>query len=203
MLWALCCWKKAPFVTLAIPRRRPAHDRTCTCTGCGWGLYDVCVEVAGLLGNMQPFSEDSSAVTTSENLANLMFQLQMTGYMFKNADYRLSLRQSLSGQPQAPQGPGKQAPELPRPQASPRLPEVKGTIKLTTAEGTTIEVAADAYMAELRGEVDKLRQDLVKVANARNARSNARSALKQKQGPSLVCLTAGPTWGGLDHGAWT
>lgn len=38
---------------------------------------------------------ETTTVTTGERLASLMFQLQMTGYMFKNAEYRLSLSQSL------------------------------------------------------------------------------------------------------------
>jgi hypothetical protein len=39
---------------------------------------------------------DTRAIATGERLANLMFQLQMTGYMFKNAEYRLGLSQSLA-----------------------------------------------------------------------------------------------------------
>ena len=38
---------------------------------------------------------ETKTVATGERLASLMFQLQMTGYMFKNAEYRLSLSQSL------------------------------------------------------------------------------------------------------------
>lgn len=39
---------------------------------------------------------ETKTITTGERLAHLMFQLQMTGYLFKNADYRLSLSQSLN-----------------------------------------------------------------------------------------------------------
>ena len=51
--------------------------------------------IMGLLGNAGSFALETATVTTSEKLANLMFQLQMTGYMFKNAEYRLSLSRSL------------------------------------------------------------------------------------------------------------
>jgi len=54
-------------------------------------------KIAGLLGNMGQFTNNAATETSTETLASLMFQLQMTGYMFKNADYRLSLKQSLSG----------------------------------------------------------------------------------------------------------
>ena len=36
-----------------------------------------------------------SFLKVAENLAQLMFSVLMTGYMFKNAEYRLELQQSL------------------------------------------------------------------------------------------------------------
>jgi hypothetical protein len=139
--------------------------------------------VMGLLGNMKPFAVDTNAVTTSENLANLMFQLQMTGYMFKNADYRLSLRQSLTGamdrfadkiQPEGGADGGDGSSEKKRVASS--EVEVEGKIKVTFEDGSKVEVDADAYMAELRGEVEKLRGDLVAYQDRRDAREAALSA---------------------------
>jgi len=139
--------------------------------------------VVGLMGNMGPFAVDSATVTTSENLANLMFQLQMTGYMFKNADYRLSLQQSLSGAVERINqlGPGRDnngvaglGPEDGGGAA--RAPEdasVSGKITVRTEGGVVVEVDAEAYMADLRSEVAKLRQDLVQFANRRDARDEA------------------------------
>lgn len=51
--------------------------------------------ILGLIGNLPKMAFETTTVTTGERLASLMFQLQMTGYMFKNAEYRLSLSQSL------------------------------------------------------------------------------------------------------------
>jgi hypothetical protein len=51
--------------------------------------------ILGLIGNLPKMAFDTTTVTTGERLASLMFQLQMTGYMFKNAEYRLSLSASL------------------------------------------------------------------------------------------------------------
>jgi len=51
--------------------------------------------ILGLIGNLPKMAFDTTTVTTGERLASLMFQLQMSGYMFKNAEYRLSLSQSL------------------------------------------------------------------------------------------------------------
>lgn len=49
----------------------------------------------GLLGSLPRHAFETTAVATGDALANLMFQLQMTGYMFKNAEYRLSLKSSM------------------------------------------------------------------------------------------------------------
>lgn len=51
--------------------------------------------VLGLIGGLPKLAFDTTTITTGQRLASLMFQLQMTGYMLKNADYRLSLQQSL------------------------------------------------------------------------------------------------------------
>lgn len=53
--------------------------------------------VLGLIGGLPQMAFETKTIATGERLASLMFQLQMTGYMFKNAEYRLSLSQSLGG----------------------------------------------------------------------------------------------------------
>ena len=40
----------------------------------------------------------SRVVTSAEQLASLMFQLQLTGYMFKNAEYRMAISNSIRKQ---------------------------------------------------------------------------------------------------------
>lgn len=51
--------------------------------------------VLGLIGSLPKLAFETKTVATGAKLASLMFQLQMTGYMFKNAEYRLSLSESL------------------------------------------------------------------------------------------------------------
>lgn len=52
--------------------------------------------ILGLIGGLASHMKfNTRAVATGERLANLMFQLQMTGYMFKNAEYQLGLSQTL------------------------------------------------------------------------------------------------------------
>jgi len=47
--------------------------------------------ILGLIGNLPKLAFETTMVTTGQRLASLMFQLQMTGYMFKNAEYRMTL----------------------------------------------------------------------------------------------------------------
>lgn len=61
--------------------------------------------ILSLIGSLPKMAFDTTTVTTGARLASLMFQLQMTGYMFKNAEYRLSVAQSLGLSPLAPMSP--------------------------------------------------------------------------------------------------
>jgi hypothetical protein len=125
---------------------------------------------------MGQFTTGAATETSTETLASLMFQLQMTGYMFKNADYRLSLKQSLSGATErlsngqvaaaaktlapAPgsttrsRGTSTSASSSAGPAAFKDTPlserPVSGTVSVTTADGKTLAVDADAYVAELK-----------------------------------------------------
>ena len=52
--------------------------------------------VISLLGNLPPHMYDTSIASTGQNVASLMYSMQMTGYMFRSAEYRRSLMESLS-----------------------------------------------------------------------------------------------------------
>merc|ERR1719506_1220962 len=85
--------------------------------------------------------------------------------MFRNAEYRRSLMQSMNKALPANGMP----PELSvyeDPQNAAQLPEVSGTVKVTLWDGTEAEVEAEAYTAELRKEVEELRSQLVARGDA-------------------------------------
>lgn len=124
-----------------------------------------------------------------------MFQLQMTGYMFKNAEYRLSLSQSLGQSDRMLPGSGvgngniEDDDAVALRQGKGRL---KGKIKVRygannasssdgdeknnneeggeevneqpksefSSPGMEVEVDAQSYLSELRGEVNRLRDEL-------------------------------------------
>jgi hypothetical protein len=167
--------------------------------------------ILGLIGTLPKMAFETTTITTGEKLASLMFQLQMTGYMFKNAEYRLSLSQSL-GMDRDMNRVGKFLLE----QADVGLDDyddeeeerlsagkVKGKIKVRYETKTSssrskassdgdedkdsdiddkeedddsdsefsameVEVDAEAYMAELRNEVSKLRDDLTSTRQAKD-----------------------------------
>jgi len=103
--------------------------------------------VGKLFGNLPSDVAQSTITTTGRMLASLMFSMQMTGYMFRNAQYRKSLKESLES---------SAAGLL----EAKKLPQVSGKITVRIAEGMEAEVDAEAYMSELRTEVEQLRCEL-------------------------------------------
>ena len=145
---------------------------------------------------------ETKTVATGERLASLMFQLQMTGYMFKNAEYRSSMSSSLGsgglsdgggrmllggssdGDAKAyREGKGRLKGKIKVKYGGAKSSEddaanddtnnneqrlVKGDRKTVNPKQTStfstpgmeVEVDAQAYMSELRGEVSRLRDEL-------------------------------------------
>lgn len=112
--------------------------------------------IGQLLGQLPPEFAESTITTTGKALGSLMFSMQMTGYMFRNAEYRRSLKASLDtpgdgvGGALATEGESGSA----------DLPPVSGTITVRIGEGMEAQVDAAAYMAELRSEVEGLRSEI-------------------------------------------
>jgi Protein of unknown function (DUF760) len=138
--------------------------------------------ILGLIGSLPKMAFDTTTITTGQRLASLMFQLQMTGYLFKNAEYRLSLSQSLesiSDMPAFGSGtqltlPGVDDADDDDSVVDPLKGKIKGKIKIrygvdeiddsdtneTQCAPMELEVDAAAYMSELRTEVSQLRDEL-------------------------------------------
>lgn len=149
--------------------------------------------VLNLIGGLPQMAFETKTVATGERLASLMFQLQMTGYMFKNAEYRLSLSQSLGGSDRMLPG-GVDEGTTATTAVKEGKGRLKGKIKVryggggkdNTSEnndnedesksdesdisipGMEVEVDAQSYLSELRGEVNRLRDEL---DNAKQTRS--------------------------------
>jgi len=60
-----------------------------------WHSDPASLAVTSLMGSLPPYEFDTRMTTTGDKLAALMLQLQMTGYMLRNAEYVLTLRRIL------------------------------------------------------------------------------------------------------------
>jgi len=129
--------------------------------------FAVRMTVAQLLGNMPPEVAQSSLTTSGQNIASLMMSMQMTGYMFRNAEYRRSLVTSLEGG-----------------ETAAALPPVKGKIGVKLGEGLVTEVDAASYMAELRSEVEGLRAELAAIKEGEAAEPSALIKYMQTLSPA-------------------
>jgi hypothetical protein len=139
--------------------------------------------ILGLIGGLPKLAFDTTTITTGQRLASLMFQLQMTGYMFKNADYRLSLAQSLGVPPSSMLLTGNDEEEddeennivngkvggklriryrkSKKEKDSDETDDDDDGYDAASPEGLEMEVDAASYMSELRNEVSQLRDDLM------------------------------------------
>ena len=140
--------------------------------------------ILGLIGNLPKIAFETTTVTTGARLASLMFQLQMSGYMFKNAEYRMSLSKSLMSANDRVMGGILTDDDVLIDSAKAK---VKGKVKVRysvdkpdstesnadinentqKSPGFEVEVDADAYMSEIRDEVVRLREELSAVREAK------------------------------------
>jgi hypothetical protein len=166
--------------------------------------------ILGLIGSLPKMAFDTTTITTGQRLASLMFQLQMTGYMFKNAEYRLSLSQSLgmsSGELSSSlllKGAAEEEEEQDLQDAI-LSGKIRGKLRVhlggsnetakpkpsSSTSGPEIEVDAAAYMSELRTEVSRLKEELNehKEANEEALRKDLLLYIRTLPGQELKSLT--------------
>lgn len=102
-----------------------------------------------MLGSLPPLAFSTTVSTMSSNLVQLFHSSLVTGYMFRNATYRLELTRSLDWA-------GTKA--LP---SSADKPEIKGGVAVfKQGDGSTVEVPVEEYIEELRSTVQNLEGEL-------------------------------------------
>jgi len=112
--------------------------------------------IMGLFGSLPPSAFETAVVSSGKNVASLLYSMQMTGYMFKNAQYRLSLKQSLDKAKAALPG------EMGGAGGANVLPKVSGKVTVDLG-GQKVEVDAESYVADLHKEVKALKAALAKA----------------------------------------
>jgi len=108
--------------------------------------------IVNILGSLPNYALDAALITTSSKLANLLFQMQLTGYMFKNAEYRMSLTRSLKGFPRLP-APATISDGNTTVYLSQDGARVVGSVEVVTEGGEKVAVSADSLMQALSKEV--------------------------------------------------
>jgi len=134
--------------------------------------------ILGLIGTLPKMAFETKVVTTGAKLASLMFQLQMTGYMFKNAEYRMALTKEF-GSTNGAAG-FLLAGSSDNQDESEDVKSIKGKIKVDynpvsgnkddSGENNpfALEVDASAFTSELRSEVSRLKEELSAIRSAKD-----------------------------------
>eukprot|EP01031_Cornospumella_fuschlensis_P025965 gene25965-31355_t len=150
--------------------------------------------VMNILGSLPNYVLDAALITTSSKLANLLYQMQMTGYMFKNAEYRMSLTKSLRGLPKLPP-PAKVTPAststpISLPAAS--LETALGEVTVQVPGGERVAVDVQELTGALSNEVAALRKELMLIKSQREneLKSNLLTYIQALPEKELQRLTA-------------
>lgn len=140
--------------------------------------------VTNMIGTLPPQFFAVTVTTVAENLAQLMYSVLMTGYMFRNAQYRLELQQSL------------EQVALPDTQEKKDVPDfAPGTQKKVTGEvirwnnvsgPETIDAAK--YIDLLETEIEELNRQVGR--NSANGQNELLEYLKSLEPQNLKDLTS-------------
>lgn len=129
-----------------------------------------------MLGSLPPLAFSTTVSTMSPNLVQLFHSCLISGYMFRNAAYRLELTRSLERS------------DLPALPARESTPEIKGGVAVFTEEdGSKVEIPVEEYVAELRSTVDSLKGELQRERKGGN---ELLSFLATMEPSNLEALTA-------------
>ena len=145
--------------------------------------------IVNILGSLPNYALDASLMTTNVKLANLMFQMEVTGYMLKNAEYRMSLTRSLKGLPKLPPSAkindGNTTISL-------SDAKVEGKVTIQNSQGEKIEMEAAELTASLSKEVDDLRKEMALIRSDRETelRSNLLTYIQALPERDLARLTS-------------
>ncbi|XP_068646048.1 uncharacterized protein [Aristolochia californica] len=118
--------------------------------------------VTNMIGTLPPQFFAVTVTTVAENIAQLMYSVMMTGYMFKNAQYRLELQQSVEQVALPDASDEKDAPDY-----------APGTQKNVTGEvirwnniSGPEKIEAKKYIELLETEIEELSQQMKRKSDA-------------------------------------
>lgn len=132
--------------------------------------------ILSLIGTLPRMGKDATGeanfkarvVTSAERLASLMFQLQLTGYMFKNAEYRMAISKQIDSSYLLPAAdidlPGELYDDVTYGRNDDGNDvingQIKGKLNVKYAKHE-IDVDAESYVSELKSEIKRLREEML------------------------------------------
>lgn len=148
--------------------------------------------IVNLFGSVPNYALDAAVMTTSTKLANLLYQMHITGYMFKNAEYQMSMTAPLKGMPKLLANSGNLTSFADS--SSVDSSAVRGQeVSVQTKEGPSVRVDVEELTNALSKEVLELREALATVRNEREAelRSNLLTYIQALPENEILRLTSG------------
>ncbi|KAJ4967543.1 hypothetical protein NE237_019392 [Protea cynaroides] len=140
--------------------------------------------VTNMIGTLPPQFFAVTVTTVAENLAQLMYSVMMTGYMFRNAQYRLELQQSLEQVALPDVQEKKDSPDY----APGTQKNVTGeVIKWNNVSGPE-KIDAVKYIELLEGEIEELSRQLGR--RSANGHNGLLEYLKSLEPQNLKELTS-------------
>jgi hypothetical protein len=112
-------------------------------------------QIERIIGTLPNFALEAVVLTTSTKLSNLLQQMQMTGYMFKSAEYRMNFIRSLKGYPRLP------AQSIINDQED----DIPQEVMVYTTSGQLVAVKNTELNQELSQEIIELRTELALLRN--------------------------------------
>lgn len=117
--------------------------------------------VTNMIGTLPPQFFAVTVTTVAENLAQLMYSVLMTGYMFRNAQYRLELQQSLEQialpEPKEEKGSEDYAPGTQK--------KVSGEVIRWNKSTGPEKIDAVKYIELLEAEIDELSRQVARKSS--------------------------------------
>lgn len=138
--------------------------------------------VTNMIGTLPPQFFAVTVTTVAENLAQLMYSVLMTGYMFKNAQYRLELQQSLE-QVALPDVQEKDVPDY----APGTQKKVSGEVIRWNSVSGPEKIDAVKYIELLEAEIEELNRQVGRKSS--NGHNELLEYLKSLEPQNLKELT--------------
>ncbi|KAL3689765.1 hypothetical protein R1sor_016074 [Riccia sorocarpa] len=148
--------------------------------------------VTNMLGTLPPQFFEISVTTVAENLAQLMYSVMMTGYMFRNAQFRLELQQSLTqvALPEPKENSSNSIVSSSVYEPGVNKSKVAGEVVRWHKEDGPEKMAAVEYIRMLESEIHELQLQLESSRVASRGRNELLEYLKSLQPQNLQELTS-------------